>query len=308
LADIGPIRTHSPTSGLEIFTNTIPLDLFIRGEFIAAHNRIKNVITTIAGTCDTINSHYAWARKLRDEAGLNNIPSDTIAPYFHGNKKYTCSSTQYNTLNETRPYKLQIFTDGSRIKNSLANNHDGHAGCGFVIYGQNHEGTHCMKYEKSSYLGTMSTVFQAEIFAIGQAAHHLILNRDMIANITDIDIISDSKSAIQALDSICTPSKIIMDCMKALDSLQELVKVTIHWTKAHVGHEGNERADTLAKEGTAKISYQVEPILPVPKSWIRRKTQQYLQEEWTRRWTSSSEAGRQKSSSHNLTLNSPKNS
>jgi hypothetical protein len=101
LADIGPIRTHSPTSGLEIFTNTIPLDLFIRGEFIAAHNRIKNVITTIAGTCDTINSHYAWARKLRDEAGLNNIPSDTIAPYFHGRKNYTCSSIQYNTLNET---------------------------------------------------------------------------------------------------------------------------------------------------------------------------------------------------------------
>jgi hypothetical protein len=136
----------------------------------------------------------------------------------------------------------------------------------------------------------MSTVFQAEIFAIGQAAHHLILNQNILANITDIDIISDSKSAIQALDSICTPSKIIMDCMKALDSLQELAKVTIHWTKAHVGHEGNERADTLAKEGTTKTSYQVEPILPVPKSWIRRKIQQYLHEEWTHRWISTPEA------------------
>jgi ribonuclease HI len=81
-----------------------------------------------------------------------------------------------------------------------------------------------------------------------------------------------------------------MDCMKALDTLQELAKVTIHWTKAHVGHEGNERADTLAKEGTTKISYQVEPILPVPKSWIRRKIHQYLHQEWTHRWTSIPEA------------------
>jgi hypothetical protein len=78
--------------------------------------------------------------------------------------------------------------------------------------------------------------------------------------------------------------------MKALDKLQELANVTIHWTKAHVGHEGNERADTLAKEGTTKKSYQVEPILPVPKSWIKHKIQQYLQQEWTHRWTSTCEA------------------
>jgi ribonuclease HI len=112
----------------------------------------------------------------------------------------------------------------------------------------------------------------------------------MIKWVDEIDIITDSKSALQAIDSICTPSKIIMDCMKALDRLQEHAKVSIHWTKAHVGYEGNEKADKLAKEGTSKISYQVEPILPVPKSWIRHKIQQYLQKEWTHRWTSTVEA------------------
>jgi ribonuclease HI len=290
LADIGPIRTHSPTSGLEIFTNTMPLDLFIRGEFIAAHNRIKNIITTIAGTSDTINSHYAWARKLRDDAGLNNIPSDIIAPYFHSSKSYTCKPIQYNSFNETRLDKLQIYTDGSRMKNQADKKGEGRAGCGFVIYGQNQEGQQNIKHEKASYLGTMATVFQAEIFAIGQSAHHLILNKDMLTNISKVDIITDSKSALQALDNVCTPSKLIMDCMQTLDKLQELVEVSIHWTKAHVGYEGNERADILAKEGTSKISFQVEPILPVPKSWIRRKTQQYLQNEWTSRWTSTCEA------------------
>jgi ribonuclease HI len=78
--------------------------------------------------------------------------------------------------------------------------------------------------------------------------------------------------------------------MKALDKLQEIVEVTIHWTKAHVGHMGNERADQLAKEGTTKTSYQVEPILPVPRSWIRKKTKQYIYQEWTNRWNGINEA------------------
>jgi ribonuclease HI len=145
-------------------------------------------------------------------------------------------------------------------------------------------------YDKSTYLGTMATVFQAEIFAIGQAAHHIITNPNILNNADSVDIITDSKSALQALDNICTSSKLIMDCKKTLDKLHEKAKVTIHWTKAHVGHEGNEKADTLAKEGTTKVSYQVEPIIPVPKSWIKTKIKQYLYKEWTNRWNSITEA------------------
>jgi ribonuclease HI len=267
ICSIGPIRTHSPTTGLEIFTNTMPLDLYTRGEFIAAHNRIKNIITTIAGTTDTLSSHYAWARKLRDETGLHNIPSDITAPFFHGNKIYQCNNEQYNTLNETSPRKLQIFTDGSRIKTNNSLNHEGYAGCGFVIYGKkpnSPSGELCILYEKTIYLGTIATVFQAEIFAIGQAAHHLLMNTDIISGISSVDIITDSKSALQALDTLCSTSKLVTDCMKTLDKLQSKVEVTIHWIKAHVGHEGNEKADILAKEGTRKITFQVEPIIPVP--------------------------------------------
>jgi ribonuclease HI len=287
LCDIGPIRTHSPTSGLEIFTNTIPLDLYIRGEFIASHNRIKNVITTIAGTSDTISSHYAWSRKLRDESGLHNIPSDTITPYFHGFKGYNCKNEQYDVYNETRNDKLQIFTDGSLMKKS---NKIGHAGSGSVIYHQGQSESNII-HEMSAYLGTMTTVFQAEIFAIGQAAHYINTHQDILdKGIKEVDIITDSKAALLAIDSICTSSKIVYDCMQALDKLHKKAKVTIHWTKAHVGHIGNERADQLAKAGTQKISYQVEPILPVPRSWIKKKISQYIHQEWTTRWQSINEA------------------
>jgi hypothetical protein len=171
----------------------MPLDIFIKGEFIAAHNRIKNIITTIAGTTDTIASHYAWARKLRDESGLNNIPSDFTTTYFHGHKKYTCCKQEYITINEARPNKLQIFTDGSR----MGKKDYGLTGCGFVIYGldpENQENISKILHEQSTYLGTMPSVYQAEIYAIGQAALHIINNPELInRGIEMVDIITDSK-------------------------------------------------------------------------------------------------------------------
>jgi ribonuclease HI len=289
LGDIGPIRTHSPTTGLEIFTNTMPLDIYIRGEFIAAHNRIKNIITTIAGTSDTISSHYAWARKLRDEAGLHNIPSDFTSPHFHGQKQYICRDGQYNTLNETNPNKLQVFTDGSRMINQKI----GYAGCGYVIYGnqsaETKTGTNIL-HEQSTYLGTMATVFQAEIYAIGQAAFHVNRHPELLKNIQQVDFITDSKSALHTLNSTSTASKLINDCIIALDKLSSKTKVTINWIKAHVGHEGNERADILAKEGTTKINYNAEPIIPVPRSWIKGKINAYITKEWISRWKGTNEA------------------
>jgi ribonuclease HI len=289
LGDIGPIRTHSPTTGLEIYTNTMPLDIYIKGEFIAAHNRIKNIITTIAGTSDTISSHYAWARKLRDEAGLHNIPSDFISPQFHGPKLYKCKEEQYNILNETNTNKIQVFTDGSR----MIRQETGYTGCGFVIYGTNStktETTPNILYEQSTYLGTMATVFQAEVYAIGQAAFHIHRHPELISNIKQIDFITDSKSALHALNGTSTTSKLISDCILALDKLTSNTMVTINWIKAHVGHEGNERADALAKEGTTKMNYNAEPIIPVPRSWIKGKIHAYLTKEWTSRWQGTSEA------------------
>jgi ribonuclease HI len=189
--------------------------------------------------------------------------------------------------NETRNDKLQIFTDGSLMKNSDG---IGHAGSGSVIYHQGQSESNIL-HEISAYLGTMTTVFQAEIFAIGQAAHYIITHQEILnRGIKAIDFITDSKAALLAIDSICTSSKIVYDCMIALDKLQKMVNVTIHWTKAHVGHIGNERADQLAKEGTLKTSYQVEPILPVPRSWIKKKINLYIHQEWISRWQSTREA------------------
>jgi hypothetical protein len=99
-------------SGLEIFTHTIPLDLYIQGEIISAYLRIKPIAQYEHYTIDITSSHIAWAEKLSETTGIGNIPTDTIVPYFHSNKKFVCIPEQYNTYNEARMDKLQIFTDG----------------------------------------------------------------------------------------------------------------------------------------------------------------------------------------------------
>jgi ribonuclease HI len=253
---------------------------------MAAHYRVRNVISTFAGTTDTISSHYAWALKLKDEAGLHNIPADYIQPFFHGNKSYKGITDQYHALNEARKNKLQIFTDGSKIVKDTI----GFTACGYVIYGMHNDTVPEIIHEQSSYLGTMATVFQAEVFAIGQAAHFVHNNPTITTNISQIDIITDSKAALQAINGLHTSSRLVKDCMIALDKLHEKATVTIHWTKAHVGHEGNERADQLAKAGTLKITYATEPIIPVPKAWIRNKIKNYINTEWTNRWRGTTEA------------------
>jgi hypothetical protein len=136
----------------------------------------------------------------------------------------------------------------------------------------------------------MASVFQAEVFAIGMAAHYLVNHTEILGSNDAIDIVTDSKSALQAIDGTVTSSKLVMDCMKELDRLQQMATVKIHWIKAHVGHEGNERADQLAKEGTTRTSFSIEPILPVSKAWVKGRIKQYLLKEWTNRWLGNNEA------------------
>jgi ribonuclease HI len=116
---------------------------------------------------------------------------------------------------------LQIFTDGSKI----IRNNTGYTGCGYVIYSSQDDSTTQIRHEQSSYLGTMATVFQAEVFAIGQATHFVDNHPTMLTGINQIDIITDSKAALQAIDGLITSSKLVKDCMTALDKLQKRVKI-----------------------------------------------------------------------------------
>jgi hypothetical protein len=171
LCNIGPIRKSSPTTALEIYTHTVPLELYIKGEFLKASMRTIPYIEDIPVTNDTMISHIAWANKLSSEAGIKNIPTDIIPPFTQNYKSWQHCLEQYDIYNESRTYKLQIFTDGSRIKKGDGTSR---TGCGYIIYYYDSQTQKYQPYHETAvYLGTITTIFQAEVFAIGHATAYI---------------------------------------------------------------------------------------------------------------------------------------
>ncbi|KAJ8951734.1 hypothetical protein NQ318_012585 [Aromia moschata] len=100
--------------------------------------------------------------------------------------------------------------------------------------------------EISLNLGNWATVFQAEITAISACAQEM--TRRSYKN-KRIQIISDSQAALKALGAVQVHSQVVKACMDSLTQLAEHNNITLKWMRGHQGHEGNERADFLAKRG-----------------------------------------------------------
>lgn len=126
---------------------------------------------------------------------------------------------------------IHIYTDGSKMLDSV----------GVGVYSE--------LFAFYSSLGPFRTNFDGELEAIRIATEQLSVRTVQLNNIV---IFSDSQSAIQAIVAHNVPeSKIINSCRNNIDLLASRGKtVVLQWIPSHVGIDGNERADTLAKKGT----------------------------------------------------------
>ena len=99
-------------------------------------------------------------------------------------------------------------------------------------------------------------------------------------------IISDSESSLKALQQPFTTNAQIFEIQNQI--LKNNSKVSLFWTKAHVGTKQNEEADKLAKLATAykmKINY-----LPIPKSVFKSKLNSHLNQFWVIEWNTTIKA------------------
>ena len=121
--------------------------------------------------------------------------------------------------------QVNIFTDGSKTAH--------HVGAGFTI----RRGNNTM-VENSYKLPNDCTVFQAEIYAIKMAMQSF--NDHILHSDAYIKVFSDSRAAIQALNSNFFSSQLVKDTVTHLNIIGSKVnRLEISWIKAHVGHEGN---------------------------------------------------------------------
>ena len=122
------------------------------------------------------------------------------------------------------------------------------------------------------------TVFQAEIKAVFEAAKYLTEHK----NYKYIKFFIDSQAAILALDNQKISSTLVKDAKNMLNQAANGRHITLTWTRAHVGTEGNERADKAAKEGGES---GVEGLVEIPMTELKEKIKNHFYLEWEKRWS-----------------------
>jgi ribonuclease HI len=119
------------------------------------------------------------------------------------------------------------------------------------------------------------TVHAAELIAIGHAVDvisHERVNRRRDKKYT---IVSDSQSAIKAIANPSNkPGQAIVH--RILDRVQAFrdrrIKIRLHWIPGHIGIEGNELADRLAKQAvTSEKQYSFGRLVSISKRTARKK-------------------------------------
>ena len=126
-----------------------------------------------------------------------------------------------------------------------------------------------------------SSIFQAEVFAVGKAAE---LAYTRTRKNSTINIYVDSQAAIRAISSYCIKSKNVRRSREAIERLAGNSRLHIYWVPGHKGIMGNEIVDEIAKSAV-RLPFEQENDIPKPLNTIYNEMDHHMKRRVEARWT-----------------------
>ena len=275
LTSMGHFRHSTPTAGLEVITNTIPLWMHIRQEASLGYLRTKHLVKlprerlTVFGKPFT-TGHRQVCETFLVELGYVEKPVDDIQPEQNWHKRYVVDVSSFNDGKPLDDDGIMVYTDGSRST-------DGRVGAGVVIFNDNDD----LLLARSFHLHRENSVYQAELYGIQQALVGLFFRRTTGCNIT---FYCDNQAALLAINGNFIRSSQVLAIVRHLNVLGLTNTISLRWVKAHVGHKGNEAADLLAKEGATDVTNRA-PDFPNPaNTHVRSTIRELFRGFWNQWW------------------------
>ena len=124
----------------------------------------------------------------------------------------------------------------------------------------------------SSTGGRRCSNYRAELIAIQEAIEYLL---ECGKPLRKIVFLTDSMSALQALETT-SKDRLVQILQTKFCRLSRQAEVTLQWVPSHVGLNGNEIADGLAKSG----SLLPQPDVPLTFSEAKTALKRQMQKEW----------------------------
>lgn len=267
LAMTGAMST-TPTAALEALFAMPPLQLYVkacaRAEIFRLHlwGQLKSEGEYVR------NGHASLWLRMTAQEPLLLAPSDGMIPIIHTTRNFTVnfpSREQWLVDGSLSESDHTFYTDGSLL--------DGKTGCG--VFSVN------PRTEISRFLGSNASVFQAEISGLIDCA--AVCHKHGLRN-KKIKICCDSKAALGAVVACKVESRLVLDCINALNHVGACNDLELLWIPSHSSYAGNEAADELARAGSEGSSEGPMPIIPLSKGWAKGLFSEWLVRDHKRYW------------------------
>ena len=272
LANVSP---STPTKGMEVIYNLIPLDILFEKRASETMARINSQLQPSWDGMGKGNKNgliKRW-RSAAAKVTNNNVLTDKIPTKIVEKRNFIVHDPKDGRIKDKEATGVVSYTDGSVLNNKT--------GCGVhTVKGER------VIYNGNFYLGDTTTVFQAEVTAIRKSAEMLINSGYENQSIT---FYSDSQASLAALNKLTVKSDTVDKCLNALNTLGNKNKIHLRWVKAHVGTHGNEIADFLAKRGSSLGDGHSNELL-IPRVKQKNEINKYFDTKWLKAWKSYDQA------------------